>query len=518
MLLDSLGDSEIPDQDTNSSELLVRLLAAGSTTRKVDPTDLKDLPQMDVDEWMSADDIEKERIRVEHEQEEEAMDAEFGGTLGENLSAHAAFTLSLLERLCGAIGEAGIFTQTPEVINAVTEAKALHADRLVLTDRITKLMNEIVNLSAKLHNCERQKMILERDLIRTQTALTEASSRAAPAVASGSAAGDAGGADGVAVGAEGVVGAAPPIINAESSEENSKLKERERELTHKLDILEKQLGKSEQDRSKADLELTKRLVLTMNSTDQEQQLRNAMNDLREQLKKFLNGQNADISALQDKVSNLELGMQQLEIACAAKCREAAGMAELEIKSMRSARDAMQSSLFRANSELAINAQLKTQVAELQTLEAAQRAEAVKMFEKIRVLSESQEMLQAHLAASRARELALEGQLGANGGEGATASQNDVEAAQARAAEALKELEHARASINDLILEIDSVSAEEAKAREQTARVLRSMSESQSSHKNLTEDNMRMHDQIAELQRRHMDMENRCVAREWYRVC
>jgi hypothetical protein len=132
-------------------------------------------------------------------------------------------------------------------------------------------------------------------------------------------AGDAGGADGVAVGAEeGAVGTAPPFSKTESSEENSKLKERERELTHKLDILEKQLGKSEQDRSKADLELTKRLVLTMNSTDQEQQLRNAMNDLREQLKKFLNGQNADISALQDKVSNLELGMQQLEAACAAK--------------------------------------------------------------------------------------------------------------------------------------------------------------------------------------------------------
>ena len=161
MLLDSLGDSEIPDQDTNSSELFVRLVSAGATSRKTDPTDLNNLPQLDVDQWTTADQIEKERVRVEKEQEEEAMDAEFGGKLEENLAAHAAFTLTLLERLCTAIGEAGTLTQAPEVINALEEAKTLHAERLLLTDRITKLSSEIVSLSAKLHNCERQKMHIE---------------------------------------------------------------------------------------------------------------------------------------------------------------------------------------------------------------------------------------------------------------------------------------------------------------------------------------------------------------------
>jgi len=459
MLLDSLGDSEIPEQDTAPSELLVRLLNAGSSSRKADPTDLSNLPQLDVDQWTAADQIEKERARVEHEREEEAMDEEFGGTMDENLNVHSAFTLTLLERLCRAIGEAGTFTQAPEVINALAEAKELHAERLVLTDRITKLGQQILELEAKFHNCERQKSLIERDLIRAQGTIAELSTVrvvAGDATTQGSAEG---GAQSSSSGVDGGV----------NSQQDTKQKEREKELHLKIEILEKQLGKSEEDKSKADLELTRRLVqpIGAGSSTQAEQLRKALDDVRDQLKKVLNGQSADIAALQDKVSNLEMGMQQLEAACAAKCREAVGQAEMEIKSMRSSKDAMQSSLFRANSDLAINGQLKTQVAELQAIEAVQRAEAVKMAEKIRVLSESQEMLQTHLTASRAREKALDER-------GAGAGGTDAEAlthAQARAAEAHKELEHARSSINDLILEIDAVSAEEAKAREQSVRVL-----------------------------------------------
>ena len=83
-------------------------------------------------------------------------------------------------------------------------------------------------------------------------------------------------------------------------------------------------------------------------------------------------------------------------------------------------------------------------------------------------------------------------------------------AQARAAEALKELEHARSSINDLILEIDAVSAAESNSREQTTRTLKAMTDSQNTQRSLSEDNARLHDQISDLQRRHTDMESRCV--------
>lgn len=509
MLLDSLGDSEIPEQEFDSSELLVRFVAAGSSSIKVDPTDLSTLQQLDVDQWTTEGQIEEERVRVEKEQEEEAMNVEFGGKLEDNLAVHSAFTLALLERLCAAIGEAGTISQAPEVINALTEAKALHADRLVLTDRITKLSSEIVNLSAKLHVCERQKMLIEMDLIRAQANAADAANRASTNAVKDEGAPSTNNATDLT--ASTLFSSAIPQSTFDA-ESDLLSKEREKELKQKIDILEKQLSRSEEDKSKADKELTRRLAAPINSSVAvAEQLRNAMDSLREQLKKLQSGQNADLTGLQEKINNLEIGMAQLEASCAAKCREAIGQAEMEIKSMRASRDAMQSSLFRANADLAINNQLKIQVSELQILEATQRAEALKLMSRIKSLSESQEMLQTHLSTSRTRETALEerlnGEMRGNPGS-CDPGLEPLATAQQRANETQKELEHAQASINDLILEIDAVSAEEAKSREQTARTLKSMSEGQGSYRSLSEDNSRLHDQIADLQKRHTDMESR----------
>jgi hypothetical protein len=509
MLLDSLGDPEIPEQDIDSNELLVRLMSAGSSSTKVDPTDLSDLPQLDVDQWTSADQIEQERLRVEKEQEEEALNAEFGGKLEENLAAHANFTLQLLERLCTAIGEAGTLAQAPEVINALTEAKALHADRLLLTDRITKMSSEIVSLSAKLHTCERQKLLLERDLFRAQTAVTEFTNRIEAQQAVGG--GDSQGSSSTAAETKDSGDhSANTATGAGSDAMSTHAKERETALTQKIAIMELQLRKSEEQKSKVEMELTKRLSNPMTSNSSSgvaDVLKSTIETLRADAKKLVGTQNTDLSGMQDKLNNLELAFTQLEASCNAKCKEVAGQAEQEIKSMRASRDAMQSTLFRANADLAINSQLKTEVAELHSLEAAQRAEAVKMTERIRILTESQEMLQTHLAASRSREAALEAKLG--GGD-AVADGETLTQAQARAAEALKELEHARSSINDLILEIDAVSAAESNSREQTTRTLKAMTDSQNTQRSLSEDNARLHDQISDLQRRHTDMESRCV--------
>lgn len=81
-------------------------------------------------------------------------------------------------------------------------------------------------------------------------------------------------------------------------------------------------------------------------------------------------------------------------------------------------------------------------------------------------------------------------------------------AQERAKEVQIELDDARASLNDLILEIESVSVEEARSREQSARVLRQMTDSQSMQRGVLEENLRLHDQISELQKRHVDVENK----------
>ena len=61
MLLDGFGDSEPLTEGTGNTELLHRLVHAGSDFHVRDPTDVTGLPQLDVDEWSTAEDIEKAR-------------------------------------------------------------------------------------------------------------------------------------------------------------------------------------------------------------------------------------------------------------------------------------------------------------------------------------------------------------------------------------------------------------------------------------------------------------------------
>ena len=170
MLLDAVG-AEVPASSSDGSELLVRLLQAKS---RRDPTDITDIPDLEIDEWTNEAALEERRAKVEEEvleqkkKAEEALNAEFGGKLDETLSNHASFTMNLLERICSAIQEAGTFTEVPEVINAVAEAKALHEERLMLIDRITKLSSENVNLSSELHKSHLLKRKLERDWDRAK--------------------------------------------------------------------------------------------------------------------------------------------------------------------------------------------------------------------------------------------------------------------------------------------------------------------------------------------------------------
>ena len=57
MLLDGFGDSENIADVGGNSELLYRLIHAGSNFHGFDPTDLKGLPCLKIDEWSSSDDI-----------------------------------------------------------------------------------------------------------------------------------------------------------------------------------------------------------------------------------------------------------------------------------------------------------------------------------------------------------------------------------------------------------------------------------------------------------------------------
>jgi chromosome segregation ATPase len=81
-------------------------------------------------------------------------------------------------------------------------------------------------------------------------------------------------------------------------------------------------------------------------------------------------------------------------------------------------------------------------------------------------------------------------------------------AHERSRDLQQELDTARSNLDDLIIEIEAVSAEEAKAREQAARVVRQMSADQGMQRGVLEENLRLNDQVTVLQQRLREVETR----------
>ena len=125
---------------------------------------------MDVDEWSTAEDIEKARVIAERrlkidrsggtikeedpgesssssssssrghskskketevadEEEINHMDIECGGKVEETLGSHAAFTLALLERLCFILSDTGVVQHLPDSLGAIADAKGLKTSK-----------------------------------------------------------------------------------------------------------------------------------------------------------------------------------------------------------------------------------------------------------------------------------------------------------------------------------------------------------------------------------------------------
>jgi hypothetical protein len=339
MLLDSLGDSEVTVSEEGCSELLHRLVTTGARLLKLDPTDSSNVPRLqEADQWSTAETIEKEKESLqaklvsdqatasrkalkeeesctgngeqgmevaeekcdnEDDGEGEDLDVKYGGPVDDNIAAHVSFTMSLLERLCNAINESS--GETPlqiDMVNAMATIRQLRADKLLLSDRIVTLSNEIIELSAKHRVAENEKIRAERSLDRAlleikeleQSGLTRggaegsSSGIGAAAGATGSQAqqqqqegtGSASGGVGVVVGGAGAVPpTSPGPVNAAV----------ERELRRQLALAEKQLAESESAKAHVEMTLTERLARPMTQTEvQVADLRSAMEELRQQCK------------------------------------------------------------------------------------------------------------------------------------------------------------------------------------------------------------------------------------------
>lgn len=236
--------------------------------------------------------------------------------------------------------------------------------------------------------------------------------------------------------------------------------------------------------------------------------------------------------------NLETALMQVEAVSKARLEELMTITEKEIATVRSQKDALQTTLFSTQADLAVTGQLKTQLAEYQAMEGLCNSEVKKLHNELKMMTDTQTMLRRHLAESKERELALESRLQQSQGhlheavvtmeEGSGLDQceakDDGPAAPiaVRSAAAVptqpvsahhvvdlqQELDDARNNINDLISEIEAVAAEEVKARSQSGRLLRQIAEYQSMQRVALEENLRLQNQIDDIKVKYTETESR----------
>ena len=543
MLLDAVGDSDVPSSGNDGSELLVRLLQSGATNRNFDPTEVSNLPQMEIDQWSSEDQIEEERKKKKEEilenkkKTEEDLNIEFGGTIDETLANHGKFTLGLLERLCNVIGEAGTFAEMPEVINALTKAKDLHSEKLLLTDRITKLTAETVNLQSQIQICDNRRRKSERDLDRMSVARVDEEHRGENVARISSSSGDGHelkSSDNVTQ--EGITNGTP--MSAETEEF---MKAAEKELSRKISILENQLAKSEADKAKAEMELTLRVAQPLSQQESlVAHLKKTVDDLRQQCKKLVTVHNTSNLGSIEKMSNLEIGMQVLESTTSNKIQEIVKQTVAKIKAVEEEKKTLQSNLLSTKAELSIQEQLNSQIGEYESLDVSSKSESGNLRKRIKSLAENQNILKKHVEASRNREEKLEALLVNSKGfkfdktkdeplkledvnvddiwddKGSPKAESDevvnedsttsIKSCQQRSKDLQEELNQSEGSINELILEIEDIAAQEIKCREQSARTLKMMNENKSTSSSTIEEKMRLQQQMTDIQKQRSDLE------------
>lgn len=259
MLLDGFGDCEHLAEAGGNSELLYRLIHAGSDYHSLDPTDVSSLPNLKIDEWSSAEELSEAAVAAkkalisrkgegsssESKVNNSSIDVEFGGKVDETLCGHASFTLSLLERLCFVLSDSGILDHLPDSLGAIADAKALHAEIFALKDRVTKLSSEIIDVKVKLHVSEKLRSSAEKIMDKS---VTEFARQTANGVVSSTESG-------------------APMSPTEGDHSLGDDAYAVKEMRVKISALEKQLAESEGAKAKAEMTLTERLARPLSQTE-----------------------------------------------------------------------------------------------------------------------------------------------------------------------------------------------------------------------------------------------------------
>jgi chromosome segregation ATPase len=465
LLLDSLGDTDIVENMNDERLGMMKLfLSAGTNHQILDPTSLSNhtLSPSKFNEWSTISDIEIERQRalesnaiVSKKEDDRMTDdndtaagQDLASKLDDHLLSHSVFTLNLLQRLCVLINEFGSdsLLRSADTLQSITQWKDWNAEKLFLETKIEKLSAEVITLQASYRIIEIEKNRAQRmienlkdqiEVLKAQPTSTNTSNEAS---ATASVAVDLG-----------------DKVSSISSD-------MEREYKEKISMLESQLQESETAKAKVEMTLTERLARPLVQADaQLTDMRKAMEELRHQFKQRVTVLLAENDSLQEKVYDLELALQSLESSSSSKYQEVMNLTRAEIDRIRQDRDKIQSSLSAAQAELSLMNQMKRQLDDQHLIVEANESEIKRLQDRLKTYTDRLTTCEQNLSQSREREIKLElliqqSTADAETGQIMEGTERHVqETAAARTKEMQQELDELKISMEDLILEIDSVS-------------------------------------------------------------
>jgi hypothetical protein len=558
LILDSLGDTEVIIPETGSTELLYRMLHVHDKFNRLDPTCIAHLPKPEIDQWSSGPEIEKSREETIKELEdvphlspesssiercespqENVEEDPYASEIEEHLSQHVQFTLALLERVCNTINESGHFQTNPEALKSLAQARESHAKIMFLNDNIAKLRNELVLLETRAQQADAEKTRVQQKLDKVTLTIQEMEENGSTRQKK------------VHADAEGVA-------EGEDSEEALV-----KELQQQIKLLEKQLADSESAKAKVEMTLTERLSRPMPQTEtQVADMRKAMEELRSQCKQRVAALMAENDVMQDRLKDVTLALSQVEATAVMKVEEVVSVTQKEIQRINAEKTALETKLCSLQSDGAMIEQMKQQLEDKERMDTIKSSELRLLQSQLKNLQETYAQAQRSLEKARKREKFLEhtimshaipvpphvklegfgnikkNEMGSDGNGDVLSSSNPsttvsndnsqsqdavadnnvgkvivdeesqrlLKQAQERAGDLEKELNSLKSSVNDLILEIETVSTTEALSRKEAERLLGQIADCQGFQRAALEENLKLQNQLEELKTSKKDME------------
>ena len=201
------------------------------------------------------------------------------------------------------------------------------------------------------------------------------------------------------------------------------------------------------------------------------------------------------------------------------------------------KSALQEQFNLIQTDKAMHDQMKLNLTELQSLYELSQSEAVNLKQRLQSLTQTYELVKEHYKNSQKREAELqcsvqsslhntantttatttdEVQPSDNSNTTTTNSNSDttttsmllLQQSEERVSDLQKELQNSSTNINDLILEIETVSSEESKVRTQCNRLLIQIQDCQNMQRIALEENFLLQNQIEELKLNQKDIETK----------